>query len=151
MITALALIIGTRDLVPFTVGLLAMALATEMVVCLGRPLSVRIIPGIAADFAGWLLVDLMTFPEGVSILSPIGATMIIAVCLVVVIYGGSIGLRTFGLRYRIMAFEIAQTAGAFGLQQSGAARHSRAAAVGVFFLLLRSPVFGRSVAVLGNE
>ncbi len=138
--TALALIIGTRDLVPFTVGLLAMALATETVVCLGRPLSVRIIPGIAADFAVWLLVDLMTSPEGVPPeYSPIGATTITALCLVLlVIYGGSIGLRTFGLRYRITAFEIAQTAGAFAIATVGTLRAiPRAAApLGVFFLLI---------------
>ena len=63
--TALALIVATRELVPFTVGLLAMALATEAVICFGHSLSVRVIPAIAADFAAWLLVDLMTSPEGV--------------------------------------------------------------------------------------
>ncbi len=63
--TALALIIATRELVPFTAGLLAVALATEVVVCLGHRLSVRALPAIAADFAVWLLVYLMTSPEGV--------------------------------------------------------------------------------------
>ena len=73
--TALALIIATRDLVPFTVGLLAIALATEVTVCLGRRLTVRAVPAIAADFAVWLLVYLMTSPEGApSEYRPIGAT-----------------------------------------------------------------------------
>ena len=35
--TALALMVATRELVPFTVGLLAIALATEVTVCLGHP------------------------------------------------------------------------------------------------------------------
>ena len=65
VVTALALIIATRELVPFTVGLLAVALATEVVICLGQQLSVRVVPAIAADFAVWLLVYVMTSPEGV--------------------------------------------------------------------------------------
>jgi hypothetical protein len=63
--TALALIVATRELVPLTVGLLTMALTTEVVVCLGHRLGVRAIPAIAADFALWLLVYVMTSPEGV--------------------------------------------------------------------------------------
>jgi len=80
--TALALIIATRDLVPFTVGLLAIALATEVTVCLGRQLTLRAVPAIAADFPVWLLVYLMTSPEGApSEYRPIGATTITALCL----------------------------------------------------------------------
>ena len=41
--TGLALIVATRELVPFTAGLLAMALATEAAVCLGRRLTVRVV------------------------------------------------------------------------------------------------------------
>ena len=62
--TALALIIATRELVPFTAGLLAVALAAEMVVCLGHRLSVRAVPAIAADFAVWLLVYRDDFSRG---------------------------------------------------------------------------------------
>ncbi len=60
VVTTLALIIATRDLAPFTVGLLAIALATEVTVCLGRQFTLRAVPAIAADFAVWLLVYLMT-------------------------------------------------------------------------------------------
>lgn len=138
--TALALLIATRELVPFTVGLLAVALATEVAVCLGHPLSLRALPAIAADFAVWLLVDLMTSPEGVPPeYSPIAATTITVLCLaLLVIYGGSIGLRTFGLRNRITVFEIAQTAGAFAIATFGTLRAIPRAAVplGVFFLLI---------------
>ena len=48
----------------------------------------------------WLLVYLMTSPEGVPPeYSPIAATTITVLCLALLaIYGGSIGLRSFGLR-----------------------------------------------------
>jgi hypothetical protein len=137
--TALALIIATRDLVPFTVGLLAVALAAEVIVCLGNWLSVRAVPAIAADFAVWLLVYLMTSPEGAPPdYRPIGATTITVLCLALLaIYGGSIGLRSFGLRHRLTIFEITQGVVVFVLAAFGILRASpgSAAALGVFFLL----------------
>ena len=48
--TALALIIATRELVPLTAALLAVALVTEVAACLEHRLSLRAIPAIAADF-----------------------------------------------------------------------------------------------------
>ena len=138
--TALALIIATRELVPFTVGVLAMALATETVVCLGHPLSVRVVTALAADFAVWLLVDLMTSPEGVPPgYQPVSATTITVLCLALLaIYGGSIGLRTFGLRHRVTIFEIAQAAVAFAIASFGTLRAIPGAAVplGIFSLLI---------------
>jgi hypothetical protein len=138
--TALALIVATRDLVPFTAGLLAVALAVEVVICLGHPLSVRAVPAIAADLAVWLLVDLMTSAEGVPPeYRPVGATTITVLCLALLaIYGGSIGLRSFGFRHRLTMFEIAQGVAAFVLATFGTLRASpgSAAALGVFFLLL---------------
>ena len=138
--TALALMVATRELAPFTVGLLVMALATEVVVCLGHRLSVRTVPAIAADFSLWLLVYLMTSPEGApSEYRPIGATTITALCLALLaIYGGSIGLRSLGLRHRLTIFEIGQGVVAFVLATFGTLRVSpgSAAALGGFFLLV---------------
>ncbi len=138
--TGLALIVATRELAPFTVGLLAVALATELVVCLGHRLSVRVIPAIAADFAVWLLVYLMTSPEGVAAeYAPVGAATITMLCLALLaIYGGSVGVRSFGLRHQLTVFEIVQGVVAFLLAAFGTLRASpRAApALGVFFLLV---------------
>jgi hypothetical protein len=138
--TALALIIATRALVPFTAGLLVVALATEVVVCLGQRLSVRAVPAIAADFAGWLLVYVMTSPEGVPPeYRPTSATTITVLCLALLaIYGGSIGMRSFGLRHRLTIFEIAQGVVAFVLATFGTLRANpgSAAAFGVFSLLV---------------
>ncbi|MFI5102764.1 MAG: hypothetical protein ACHP9V_05260 [Terriglobales bacterium] len=138
--TALALIVATRDLVPFTAALLAVALAAEVVVCLEHRLTVRAVPAIAADLAVWLLVYLMTSSEGVPPeYRPIGATTITMLCLALLaIYGGSIGLRSFGLRHRLTIFEIVQGVVAFGLATFGTLRASpgAAAALGGFFLLV---------------
>jgi len=139
VVTALALIIATHELVPFTAGLLVVALATEVVVCLGHRLSVRAVAAIAADFAVWLLVYLMTSPEGVPVeYRPTGASTITVLCLALLaIYGGSIGIRSFGLRHRLTIFEIAQGVVAFVLASFGTLRASPgfASALGGFFLL----------------
>jgi hypothetical protein len=138
--TALALIIATRELFPFTAGLLLIALATEVVVCFGHQLSVRAVPAIAADFAVWLLVYLMALPEGIpSEYPPVSATTITVLCLALLaIYGGSISLRSFGLRHRLTVFEIVQGVVVFVLATFGTLRASpgSAAEIGVLFLLL---------------
>ena len=138
--TTLALLVATRELVPFTAALLAVALAAELFVGLGHRLTVRAGPAIAADFGVWVLVYLMTSPEGApSEYRPISATKIMVLCLALLaIYGGSIGLRSFGLRHRLTIFEIAQGVVAFVLATFGTLRASpgSATALGVFFLLV---------------
>ena len=110
VITALALIIATRELVPLTAALLAVALATEFAACLEHRLSLRAVPALAADFAVWLLIDVMTsstgVPEGYHSISP--ATITVLCLLLFVIYGASIAIRTFALRRPITIFEIGQ-------------------------------------------
>ena len=67
VITAVALIIESRELVPLTAALLAVALTTEIAACLGHRLSLRAIPALAANFAVWLLVYILTsetLPDG---------------------------------------------------------------------------------------
>ncbi len=140
VVTALALIIATRDLVPCTVALLAMALAAEVDVCAGHQLNVRAVPAIAVDFAVWLLVYLMTSPDGVPPeYRPVGSATITTLCLALLaIYGGSIALRSLGLRHRLTIFEIAQGIVVFVLVTFGTVRATprAAAALGVIFLLV---------------
>ncbi len=141
VITAVALIIATRELVPLTAALLAVALATEFAACLEHRLSQRAVPAIAADFAVWLLLDVMTsstgVPEGYR---PISAAAITLVCVVLfAIYGASIAIRTFALRRPITVFEIGQGVVAFLLAAFGTMRatHDAAApALGIFCLVL---------------
>ena len=137
----LALIIGTRELVPLTAALLVTAVAVEMVVCLGHRLSVRALPALAADFALWLLVLVMTSPEGVPEgYHPVSSVTITLLCLALLaIYGGSIGARSFGLRRQITFFEIGQGILVFALASYGSLRATQgllAPALGVLFLLL---------------
>jgi len=154
--TALALIIGTRELVPLTAALLAVALAAEVAACLGRRLSLRAVPALAADFAVWLLVYVLTssggVPEGYR---PVSAATITALCLALaVIYGASIGVRSFGLRQRITLFEIGQGVLAFALAAYGvmrATQGSAAAALGALFLLLAAACYWGALSRFTEE
>jgi hypothetical protein len=139
--TALALIIATHELVSLTAALLAMALATEAAACLNHRLSLRAVPAIAADFAVWLLVYILTssegIPEGYHGFSP--ATLATLSLGLLAIYGGSIAIRAFALRRQISAFEIGQGIAAFALAFFGVMRaiqSSAAPALGVLALLL---------------
>ena len=103
-------------------------------------------PAIAADFAVWLLVDVMTSSEGVPEgYHPDRSNHARLLCFaLLVIYGGSIGIRSFGLRHRITIFEIAQGVLAFALASFGAMRASHgsaAPALGVLFLLLAAACY----------
>lgn len=141
VITAVALIIATHELVPLTAALLAVALATEAAACLEHRLSLRAIPAIAADFAVWLLVYVMTsadgVPEGYHAVAP--ATITLLCLFLFAIYGGSIAIRSFALRRQITLFEIGQGALAFVIAAFGTMRASHgsaAPALGVLALLL---------------
>ena len=141
VITALALIIATRELVPLTSALLAVALATEASACLEHKLSLRAVSALAADFAVWLLVDVLTSSEGVPEgYRPAAAATIVLLCLILfAIYDGSVVIRTFGLRRPITVFEIGQGVLAFLLAAFGVMRatHGSAApAIGAAFLVL---------------
>jgi len=139
--TALALIIATHELVPLTAALLAVAVATEAAACLEHRLSLRAIPAIAADFAVWLLVDVMTsadgVPEGYHSAAP--ATVTLLCLFLFAIYGASIAIRCFALRRQITIFEIGQGALAFLLAAFGAMRATHGSAapeLGILALLL---------------
>lgn len=140
VITAVALIIATRELVPLTAALLAVALATEFAACMEHRLSLRAVPAIAANFAVWLLIDVMTSSGGVPEGYHPAASSISLLCLILFgIYGGSIAVRTLFLRRPITLFEIGQGVVAFLLAAFGILRatHGDAAqALGVFSLVL---------------
>lgn len=156
VITALALIIATHALVPLTAALLTVALATEISACLGHRLSLRAVPAIAADFAVWLLIDVMTSPGGVpEAYHPASQATLILLCLaLLVIYGGSIGVRSFGLRQRITIFEMGQGVLAFALATFGVMRASHGSAapeLGVLCLLLSAVCYWGTLARFADE
>jgi len=141
VMTAMALIIATQDLVPLTAALLALALATEIAACVGHRLSLRAVVAIAADFAVWLIFDVMTSSRGVPEgYRPVGMMTLTLLCFALfAIYGGSIGIRSFVLRHRISIFEVVQGVFGFVLATWGTLRVTQgtvAPVLGVLFLLL---------------
>jgi hypothetical protein len=145
VITAIALIIATQELVPLTAALLAIALTTEIAACLGHRLTLRLIPAIAADFSVWLLVYILTaetLTEGYHPASP--ATLAILSLSLLAIYGAAIAFRTFIKRDHITILEIAQGIAAFILATFGTLRatHNYASpALGGFFLILSAACY----------
>ncbi|HTT24748.1 MAG TPA: hypothetical protein VMG82_37880 [Candidatus Sulfotelmatobacter sp.] len=140
VITALALIIETHELVPLTAALLAVALITESTACLGHRLTLRAIPALAADFAVWLLVFILaseTVPEGYH---PVWPGTIAILCFgLLTIYAASIGIRSFVLRQAITPFEIGQAVVAFVIASYGVLRALQSSItrpLGAVFLLL---------------
>ena len=143
--TAVALIIETHELVPLTLAMLAVALITEAAACLGHRLTLRAIPALGADFAVWLLVFILAseaVPEGYRSATP--GTIAGLAFLLLVIYGASIGLRSFVSKHPITAFELGQAFIAFVLATYGvmhATGGSFARPLGATFLVLSSACY----------
>ena len=141
VMTALGLIFATRDLVALASALLAIGLASEVSACMGHRLTQRVLPALAADFAIWQLVDVMTsskvVPEGYHATA---TGTITALCLALLaIYGGSIGVRGFLQRKQITYFDVGQGVLAFALATFGALRATGGAiapVLGALFLVL---------------
>jgi hypothetical protein len=156
VITALALIIATRDLVPLTVAMLVVAAIAEIAACLEHHLSLRFLPALMADFAIWLLIDVMTsaeaVPEGYH---PTSAVVVNILCFALLaIYCSSIGIRSFGLHQRISAFEIIQGVLAFTLATFGSVRAtqgSESGLLGLLFLLLAATFYWGALSYFGDE
>ncbi len=154
--TALALIVATHELVPLAAALLAIAFATEAAECLHHPLSLRAVPAIAADFAVWLLVYILTstdgVPEGYNAPSP--ATLTLLSLSLLAIYGGSIAIRTLGRHRQISAFEIGQGIVAFALAVFGVMRASQSSAapvLGALTLLLAAVCYWGALSRFTDE
>jgi hypothetical protein len=108
--TAIALVVATLNPVPFAMALLFDAAVVEYGACRGRSLAARWIVALAADFCAFLLVYLVTRPQGVPegyAPIPIAIVLSIQVALVAV-YVSSAVTRTLFRRLPICRFEIAQ-------------------------------------------
>jgi hypothetical protein len=153
--TTLALIIGTRELVPLTTVLLAVAAITEVGVCLGRELTYRVVPALFADFGIWLVIYILgsgTVPEGHRAASP--RTLIVLCAMLPAIYGASIGRRSFMQLHRMSILEIGQAAAALALSAFGilsSTRDSLAPILGIIFLLLCGVCYWGSLSRFAAE
>lgn len=139
--TALALLIATHEVGSLTVGLLAIAFITEVAAWRGTWTSSRTVSSLGADCAVAILGVVMTSSEGVpSSYRPMGAGEINSLCLILLlIYGGSLAIRGFGMLRIWTLGEVTQTAVAFALGTWVSLRATRggtATVFGVLFLLL---------------
>jgi hypothetical protein len=159
VLTSLALLIATRDLVPFTSALLIVALASEAAAGRNRWLRLRPLVATAADLGIWILLYIYSRPEGIpSDYKNVARLVLLALgCLLFLVYGASIVFRTTRLRQKISVFEIGQTVIAFLLAASGVLRFGASAGVpgagvmlGVICWLLSATCYAAAYAYFGH-
>jgi hypothetical protein len=141
VVTSWALIIATHELVTLTIALLSFALVTEVATIRAQHQSVRVLPALAADFSVWLLVAVMTSSDGVpEAYRPAAPATIALLCFALMfIYGGSIGIRSFGFLRRISLLEsiqvvVALSLGSFGIVRAGEVRAGQVLGLIFFFI-----------------
>jgi hypothetical protein len=117
---ALALSVATHQLLPFIATLLLMALISEFAAARNHQQSARFLPALAADAAIWALIFIYSSPASTRLDYPsLGtATLLLPGCLLFLIYGVSVALRTMLLRQKITVFETGQAMIAFLLAAS---------------------------------
>jgi hypothetical protein len=115
VITTLALLVATHDLVPFVSALVFMALVSEVAACRDHWLALRPVVAVAADLATWVLLYIYSRPEGVPFeyKNATAITLLTLGCILLLIYGTSTVFRTTRLRHKIGIFEMGQTTMAF--------------------------------------
>jgi len=118
--SAVALSIATHELTPFIAALLLMALLAEYAAGRNHQMSVRPLAAAAADLAIWALIFIYSSPESTRTDYPAIGTMglLLPGCLLFLIYGASIGMRTTLLKQEITVFETGQAMIAFLLAAS---------------------------------
>jgi hypothetical protein len=126
-----ALLVASRDVVPYTIALLAIAAAVEASACLDHWLNERWLAAAAADLSVLLMTWLVTNPRGVpETYAPIPTAWLLAAQVALLaIYLSSIIVRTLLRRCLFTGFETAQCAAAFLISVAGGLQLSRAMAV----------------------
>jgi hypothetical protein len=115
VVTALALLIVSHDLVPYTGALLVMAAAGEFAAAGNRWPALRFLMSPAVDISALILVYIHSLPESTRSDYPgVPAPLLLALPLLLfLIYGASIAYRTVLQRRRMALFELAQAVIAF--------------------------------------
>jgi len=140
-IAAMALLAATHDIVPFVWVLLLMAVLSELAAGRDRWLSVRPLAAAAADLAACALIFIYTSPDtSLADYPTLGiVTLLAPACMLLLIYGTSVAVRTTLLRREITLFEAGQAMVAFLLAADAILHFGRTIdgrAFGVFCLLL---------------
>ena len=138
-LTSFVLLISTRDPAPFSIALIAMALATEASALGNLTFKVRTLIASALDIAVVSVIVIYTAEQGAPAeyrYIPMGLLLVI-VSAPLLIYAGSTVIRSIVLRRGLSWFDIAQTVVAFALAWIGILRsthNSAVLAVGLFCL-----------------
>ncbi len=142
LMTAIALLVVTHNIVPFTVSLLVMAAAVEICACRDHWLDVRGIVAMTVNLAVLLATYLVSRKGGLpESYAPVGAEALFLIqTALVAIYLASTAFRTLLRGRRISTFEIIQTALAFLLGIGGAWRTSQNGDVPVALVCLAAGV-----------
>jgi len=152
---ALALSVATHQLLPFIATLILMAMISEYAAARSHRLSVRPLTAMAADAAIWALIFIYSSPVSTRMDYPaLGtATLLLPGCLLFLIYGVSVVLRTMMLGYNISAFETGQAMIAFLLAASSVlclTPGSGAIVMGAVCLLFSAECYGSAFFVLSK-
>lgn len=128
LLTAGALLIATRDIVPFVSVFLAVAAAVEISACLDHWLSDRWVAAAAADLAvllaTWLVTNARGLPESYA---PVPHVWLVGAQVALLgIYLASIIVRTLLRHFQFTAFETMQCVAAFVISVGGGLRLSPA-------------------------
>jgi hypothetical protein len=134
--TALALIIATHALVPFTAALLGMAIVTEYSACRNHLLGERWVVALTANFSVFVMSYVATRPQGIPYgYPPMSAAAVLGLEMALLsIYLGSTVFRTLVHELPITWFEVGQAVIAFLIAISGALQLTRGAAGGTAVL-----------------
>lgn len=152
--TALVLLVATHDLAPFTIALLAMALAAEYAACRDRFLGERWITALSIDVALLVLTYIVTRPQGLPEgYRAIPAMLVVAILMgALAIYLGSTSFRTLARGLKITWFEAGQTTAVFAIAIGGALQVTQgAAALGGFCMLIGTGAYVASFVVVNRR
>jgi hypothetical protein len=155
-VAALALAVATHELIPFIAALLLFALLSEYAAVRNHQRSVRSLAALAADAGIWALIFIYASPQSARMDYPaLSATgLILPGCLLFLIYGVTVAVRTMQLRQKISFFETAQAMVAFLLAASSVLYFesaSGAIALGVACLLFSSACYAGAFILLRDK
>ncbi len=141
LLTALALMIATHDMVYFLGTILFLAMASEFTACQGHLLNGRILAGVIADIAVSSLIFIYSSPGNTRVeYSNIAPPLLLTLALLpFMIYSVSVTIRTVVLRHEITFFDIGQTLIASSLAIIGTTNFYRgnpSVAIGIICLAL---------------
>jgi hypothetical protein len=153
---ALALAVATHELIPFIAALLLLAILSEYAAIRNHQRSVRSLAALAADAGIWALIFIYASPQSARMDYPAlsAAGLILPGCLLFMIYGVSVAVRTTQLGQKISIFETGQAMVAFLLAASSVLYFEPASGsvvLGLVCLLFSAACYAASFVLLSNK